>query len=101
MLAVSPFLQSLCSAKLTGFSLYLTDMITLGKQISQNLKHFLLSRFTETKLFLSVILCGVFILVRLAEASYSTPSNFTLHEDRLRQSEEPGSKLLRLLRSSY
>lgn len=36
-------------------------------------------------------------LSRLAEASHSTPSHFTLHEDRLRQPEEPSSKLLRLL----
>lgn len=41
------------------------------------------------------------IFVRLAEASDSTPSNSTLHEDRLHQSEEPGPKLLRLLRGSY
>lgn len=55
----------------------------------------------ETKLFLSVILNGVFIFVRLAETSDSTPSNFTLHENRLHQSEESGSKLLGLLRSSH
>lgn len=37
---------------------------------------------------------SVFLLVRPAEATDSTPSNFTLHEDGLRQSEEPSSKLL-------
>lgn len=50
---------------------------------------------------INLYLTWVFIFVRLAEASDCTPSNFTLHENRLHQSEEPGSKLLRLLRISY
>lgn len=45
---------------------------------------------------------GFFLpFVRLAEASDITSSNFTLYEDRLRQPEEPGSKFLRVLWSSY
>lgn len=51
--------------------------------------------------FLDVSLILPIYLVRLADASDCTTSNFTLHENRLHQSEEPGSKLLRLLRSSY
>lgn len=38
---------------------------------------------------------------RLAEETDSTPSNPALHEDRLRQLEEPGSKLLRFLWSGH
>lgn len=43
-------------------------------------------------------LFGFFNLCRLAETTDRPPSNFTLHEDGLRQPEEPGPKLLRILR---